>query len=146
LDERPYAGWLGLGFSLHVSDEKAINSVELNIGTVGPNAFAQETQDFVHEAIDAELFEDWDSQIPNELTINLDFVQRRRHNYVREGDFPFLPISINGFTEKGISIGNQHTGAHVGWLTQIGYNVPIDFSDPRLSEILRQMRNLSHFS
>jgi len=46
--ESPYAGWLGLGFSLHAKDTHALNSSELSIGTVGPNAHAKEVQDFVH--------------------------------------------------------------------------------------------------
>ena len=36
--ESPYAGWVGLGISLHAKDTHALNSAELSIGTVGPNS------------------------------------------------------------------------------------------------------------
>src|SRR5690606_41716247 len=33
--ERRYAGWLGLGFSLHVKDDRILNSVEFTVGPTG---------------------------------------------------------------------------------------------------------------
>lgn len=132
-NQRPYAGWAGLGFSLHVSDESAINSIELNFGIVGPSALAEQTQDIVHRLQDIELFDGWDSQIPDEFTFNVHFNQKRRYVFLEHGDFMSLPFSLNGFSETGLSLGNYRVDASVGWHFQFGYNVPVDFSAPRLS-------------
>ena len=128
--QSPYAGWLGVGFSLHAKDAYALNSVELNIGTVGPHAHAKEVQDFVHDIKGVQRFQGWDSQIPNELTVNLFFSQKRRLTFLETG---YSGFSVDGFGEWGFGLGNYKTDVYVGALTRFGWNLPVDFSDPRLS-------------
>ncbi|MGB0370061.1 MAG: lipid A deacylase LpxR family protein [Opitutales bacterium] len=128
--ERPYAGWLGLGFSLHVKDPHAINSVELTLGLVGPQAFAKEAQDFVHDVRGFARFEGWDSQIPNEPTLNLHLSQKRRIRFLEHLS---LPLSSDGFLELGSDLGTFRTSAYLGTMSRFGYNLPVDFSDPRIS-------------
>ena len=60
--QRPYAGWLGIDFSLHTKDAHALNSVELALGTTGPDALAEQTQDLVHDLRGFAKFEGWSSQ------------------------------------------------------------------------------------
>jgi lipid A 3-O-deacylase len=132
-NERPYAGWLGLGFSLHTTDEIAMNSVELNLGVVGPSSFAEETQDTVHSLINSEIFEGWNSQIPDELTVNLNLKQTRGYTFFQAGDISYFPFSMNGASEASVSLGNFRTDASLGFYTQIGHNVTSEFSNPRLS-------------
>ena len=128
--ESPYAGWLGLGFSLHAKDAHALNSSELSIGTVGPNAHAKEVQDFVHDLKGVDKFKGWDSQIPNEPTLNLFFSQKRRLTFLESewGEF-----AVDGFSEWGFGLGTFRTDLYLGALTRFGWNLPVDFSDPRLS-------------
>ena len=128
--ESPYAGWLGLGFSLHAKDAYALNSVELSIGTVGPNAHAREVQDFVHDLKGVEQFKGWDSQIPNEATVNLFFSQKRRLTLIES---EWGRFAVDGFSEWGFGLGNFRTDFYLGALTRFGWNLPVDFSDPRLS-------------
>ena len=128
--ERPYAGWLGLGFSLHIKDPHALNSVELTLGIVGPSSFAKEAQDFVHDVRGFARFEGWDSQIPNEATLNLNFRQKRRMRFIESID---LPVATDGFLELGGELGTFRTAASIGSLIRFGYNLPVDFSDPRIS-------------
>ena len=138
--ERPYAGWLGVGFSLHARDAYAQNSVELTLGVVGPAAYAQETQDFIHDLRDFERFQGWDSQIPNEATLNLHFTQRRR--IVLLDTWQSLPfgIKVDGFRETGFALGNFRTDAHLGILIRAGWNLPVEFADPRLSPTAHSQR------
>lgn len=133
LDERPYAAWLGFGFSLHASDQNTLNSVTLNLGVVGPAALGEQTQDFVHRTIDSDFFDDWDSEIPNEFTINLDLSQKRQLNYYSATDFPILPLDFTSFSEVGVSLGNRLTAAKLGWHFKLGYNIPNSFSNPKIS-------------
>jgi hypothetical protein len=128
--QRPYAGWLGVDFSLFVKDSHALNSVSLAIGTVGPHALAKQAQDLVHEIRGLEKFKGWDSQIPNEVTANFYYGQKRRVVLIDPTDSRF---AIDGFTEGKLALGTYFTGLGFGGLLRIGWNLPLDFTDARLS-------------
>ncbi|MDB6079180.1 MAG: hypothetical protein JWO82_2927 [Akkermansiaceae bacterium] len=131
LNQRRYAGWLALGFSLHVKDDKILNSTEFTIGMTGPNSFAENTQDFIHDIRDIQKFNGWKNQIPNELTADLSFVQKRRADFIK---WNYGAFRVDGLTEWGGRLGTFRTSAHVGGFFRAGYNLPPDFSDPRLSD------------
>jgi len=128
--ERRYAGWLGLGFSLHAKSERVLNSAELIFGTVGPRSYAEETQDFIHDLRGIPKFQGWEDQIPNEFTLDLSFIQKRRVRFLERPESNF---SMDGFTEWGGQIGNFRTLARVGGFFRFGFHLPADFSDPRIS-------------
>ena len=129
--ERPYAGWLGFEYSLHVKTNNYVNSITWSLGTTGEASFAQESQNWVHRNIsDSPLFQGWDSQIPSEVTLNMHFDHKQR--------FRKLPklargsIEIDGYYEAGLSAGNFNTSAYLGALARIGYQLPASFSTPRV--------------
>lgn len=130
IGQHPYVGWLGFGFSLHAKDGNAVNSIELSLGTTGKNAFAEATQDFIHDLRNFEKFNGWDSQIPSEPTVNLVLTQKRRL-FNDEPTYSFF--GIDGFGEWGVALGNFRTNVNVGFVTRVGFNLPIAFSDPRLA-------------
>lgn len=129
--ERRYAGWLALGFSLHAQNEHALNSMEFTLGTTGPNAFAKETQNAIHELRDVEKFNGWDNQIPNEITVDLSFIQKHRveFDFMEQGSF-----DMDGIGEWGARLGTFRTSAHLGTTLRAGFHLTSDFSDLRLSE------------
>jgi lipid A 3-O-deacylase len=128
--ERPYAAWLGVDISLHAKDSKALNTVSLALGTTGPNALGEETQDLVHGLRGLKKFAGWDSQIPGEMTVNLYWAQRRRLEFIEPNGKKF---SVDGFVEWRLAAGNFFTGANVGGLVRFGWNLPVSFPDSRLS-------------
>lgn len=128
--QRRYAGWLALGFSVHAGDEHALNSAELLLGTTGPRSLAEQTQDLIHEIRDIDQFQGWDDQIPNEFTLDLSLLQKRR---LRLLERPVHDFSIDGFVEGNLRLGTFQTGARVGGLLRAGLHLPPDFSDPRLN-------------
>ena len=128
--QRRYAGWLGLGFSLHVKDDSILNSIELSVGTTGPHSYAETTQDFIHDLRDSPNFNGWDNQIPSELTVDLSFIQKRRLDLA---EWKYGNIRVDGIGEWGARLGSFRSDAHVGGMFRVGYNLPPDFSDPRLS-------------
>lgn len=130
IGQRRYAGWLGLGFSLHVKDEHILNSVEFTVGMIGPNSLAEESQDFIHDIRDFDKFNGWDDQVPNEVTADVSFVQKRRADFIEVERGAFR---IDGLTEWGARLGTFRTAAHFGGFFRAGYNLPPDFSDPRLT-------------
>lgn len=137
--ERRYAGWLGLGFSLHAQNIHVLNSLELALGTTGPNSLAETTQDAVHEMRKTDKFNGWDEQIPNEITADMSFVQKLRKDFdfINHGD-----SSMDGTFEWGARLGTFRTAAHLGVTLRGGFHLTPDFSDFRLSEIAFSHRNL----
>lgn len=128
--QRRYAGWLGVGFSVHAKDERALNSVELIFGTTGPRSLAQESQNLIHEIRDIPEFQGWDDQIPNEFTLDLAYVQKRRIPLMEPGRAGF---AIDGFGEWSARLGTFRTLAYGGGFFRAGFNLPADYSDPRLT-------------
>ena len=69
-DDRPYAGWLGFGFSVHAKRADVVHSAELNLGMVGPAALGEEAQNGVHRMRGFAEAEGWDNQLSNEFAIS----------------------------------------------------------------------------
>ena len=127
--ERQYAGWTGIGMSIHAKNEHTFNSMELTIGTTGEPSLAEGTQKVVHSFIESNDFMGWDSQVPAELTINLHSSQKYRLG----ANWDYTGLGIDGYTEWGGSLGNFRTDLYAGLFLRAGYNLSPEFSDPRLS-------------
>ena len=130
--QRPYAGWLGIEFSLHAKDAYSLSSVLLSIGTTGENSFAQETQEWVHRNIsNSPILQGWDSQVPGELTVNFHFDRKRRFSALAEHTRDW-PVGLDGYFEWGAALGNFRTDAYIGALMRVGYNLPVQYVTPRI--------------
>ena len=129
--ERPYAGWLGIEFSLNTSDRDSVSGITLSIGTTGKYSFAEETQEWVHVNIsDSEVFRGWDSQVPGEATLNLHFDQKEKIRFLEStSDWP---IQLDGYYECGAALGNFRTNAYIGAFTRVGYKLPNTYATPRV--------------
>lgn len=129
--ERPYAGWLGLEYSLHYKEDNHVNSLTLSLGTTGESSLAQTSQDWVHRNIsNSPLFQGWDSQVPSELTLNLHYDHKQQFQKLpslTSGDLKF-----DGYYEGGLAAGNFRTDAYIGGLARLGYRLPSSFSTPRV--------------
>jgi len=128
-DDRPYAGWLYLGFALHSKTETQLDTVELQLGIVGPASFAETAQKFVHETRKLQRPNGWHHQLGNEPGINWVYEHKRRLFYTDNmggglgGDF---------IGRAGFSLGNVSTYANVGAEARLGWNLPKDFGTPTL--------------
>lgn len=128
--ERPYAGWLGLGYSLHAKDTDSLTSLGFIVGVIGPSALGEQTQNLVHDIRGFDRFEGWDSQIDNEITFDLLYDRKENVQIYESGSRRF---KIDGFTEWGVSLGSFRTNAYAGGMLRYGYNLSKAFPDPRLS-------------
>jgi lipid A 3-O-deacylase len=72
-NDRPYAGYLYLGFAYHTRSNDQLDTLEVNFGIVGPASQADHTQDLVHEIRGFDKFEGWQNQLSNEPTFQLIF-------------------------------------------------------------------------
>ncbi len=129
--QRPYAGWLGLELTLNAKNSDRVSGITLTIGTTGDASFAEPAQDWVHEEIsNSPEYQGWDSQVPNQVTINLHFDHKQRISRLEK--LRLGPIDFDGYYEWGGAIGNFQTNAYVGSLLRFGYKLPATHSTPRV--------------
>lgn len=132
-NDRPYAGWLYGGMSLHsITDfgngRREQETVELNLGIVGPWSLAEEAQDLVHEVRLIDTFEGWDHQLKNEPGLLLSYERKWR----LFDPWNLGPIQIDAIPHAGASLGNVATEASAGTALRWGWNLPDDFGPPSL--------------
>ncbi|MEZ5530669.1 MAG: lipid A deacylase LpxR family protein [Porticoccaceae bacterium] len=125
-DDRPYAGFLYLGFAYHVRDEEQLDSLELNVGMVGPASLAEEGQDFIHEIRDIDKFNGWDNQLENELGLQLVYEHKQR--FKLSDHWPHQDF----IAHSGVSLGNVATYLNFGGEYRIGWRLPQDFGTASL--------------
>lgn len=131
--ERPYAGWLYLGFGLVANQrDKRYDKVQLEVGMVGPDSLAGKTQRFWHSMWGIPVPEGWDNQLRNEPGVVLYYEQARR--YVKR-DVPFN-LEIDIVPHFGGSLGNVYTYAAAGFILRLGPDLKDDFGPPRIQPSL----------
>ncbi len=142
-DDRPYAGWLYLGFGF-ISDSKiknvkwnflrslfpqkaTLDNFEVNIGIVGPWSFADETQTEWHGLFGLQKPNGWNRQLKNEPGQVLSYERKWRlipkSNSILEYD-----VTPN----LGASLGNVYTNLVTGATLRIGKNLLTDYGPPRI--------------
>jgi len=127
LDEtdRPYAGWLYAGVGYQARTANKLHSFELNLGVVGPAAFAREAQDLIHDIRGIERFHGWHNQLDNELGVQLVFERKRRFRPLKEKLFSTIDTDI--ITHWGASLGNVASYINAGAEWRVGSALPKDF-------------------
>ena len=120
-DDRPYAGFLYLGFGYHTRDDEQLDTIEVNVGMVGPASLAEESQDFIHKIRAIDKFNGWDNQLENEL--GLQFIYEHKHRFKLTNSWPHQDF----IAHSGVSLGNVATYLNVGGEYRIGWQLPEDF-------------------
>ncbi|MDB9822688.1 lipid A deacylase LpxR family protein [Deltaproteobacteria bacterium] len=128
-NDRPYAGWLYMGFGLVVNKgDERYDKVQLEVGIVGPLSFAEDVQTFWHSMFGLHVPEGWDSQLKNEPGLALYYEQARRferRDVLFDLEFDLMP-------HFGGSIGNVFTYASAGFIVRLGPDLKDDFGPPRI--------------
>lgn len=120
-DDRPYAGWLYASFAVHQSTTESLDSLELQLGVVGPSAKAEEVQRFIHDNILGDPVNGWQNQLHDEAGINLAYHHHERYRLTTHRyESLFIP-RIGGV------LGNVRTEFDIGALYRVGVNLPQDF-------------------
>jgi len=121
--DRPYAGWLYLGLGYNARNGQRMDSVEINIGVVGPAALGQQSQNFIHDMRGIPRFYGWNNQLQNELGIQLVAERKKRLWQHRTHFGPQLDL----ISHYGSSLGNVRTYLNAGLAVRIGNHIPNDF-------------------
>ena len=134
VNDRPYAGWLYVGIGLikrHNSGRIAIfDTLELDLGIVGPESFAEDIQVWWHKNIsESSRPAGWDNQLKNEPGILLN-VERKWRMELTPPDYEGLQVDF--LPNVGAALGNVYTYASVGGMFRFGVNLPVDYGPPRI--------------
>lgn len=126
-DDRPYAGWTYWSTAYHQRYETRgqtpfMDTVEVQIGMVGPASLAEETQKFVHKVRDIDRPNGWDNQLKNEPGIVLAF--ERKWLLWQP---PEKSAGCGVITHAGAALGNISTYFNFGFEFRAGWNLPGDF-------------------
>lgn len=108
--DRPWAAWLYLGGVVQRVQGDRLDSVELDIGMVGPAALGRQVQTGWHRLIGVQQPKGWSNQIPNELAFMAAYLQKRR----------FGNDTIQIVPHMGVTVGTVMTLARAGGIVRIG--------------------------
>ncbi|WP_051074733.1 MULTISPECIES: lipid A deacylase LpxR family protein [unclassified Thioalkalivibrio] len=131
-DDRPYAGWLYLNFSLAEEHGDRLDRLQVTLGTVGPASLADRTQKEVHSWSSAPQPRGWDDQIGNEPTLMVGY-ERQLRGYTRHAasgwGWDLTP-------HWGATVGSPFTFANAGAIMRAGRNLPRDYGPTRINPAL----------
>lgn len=108
--DRPWAAWLYLGGVAQVAHGNRLDTVEFDVGMVGPAALGKEVQTAWHHLIDAKQPRGWGNQGSNEPAFMISYLQKRRYG----GDN--ADVILHG----GASLGTVMTLARTGAMLRLG--------------------------
>lgn len=134
-DDRPYAGWLYAGLSLHVEARRrllgieldSLDTMELNLGVVGSYSMAEEVQKLVHRIIDVQRPNGWGNQLRNEPGVLLVLERKWRPEPARA-----FGMELDALPHAGISLGNVDTSGSAGAIVRIGQGLSVDYGPPHI--------------
>jgi len=119
-----------------------MENFEINIGIVGPDSQADDTQKWIHRwRFPEDIPQGWDHQIKNEPGLVLKYARLWRWSPIPGGGkyFDLLP-------RAGVELGNVATFGTVGGAARLGYNLPPDFGPQIIDSPSSATGGLSHRS
>jgi len=122
-NDRPYAGYLYLGFGIHSKNKKRQDSFEIDIGIVGQHSYAEQTQRIIHYIFKHEDPLGWEHQLKDEFALQT--VYERKIRVYRTG--PDKGMGIELIPHFGGGLGNVYIYANAGYQVRFGWNLPYDF-------------------
>ena len=132
LSDRPYAAWLYGGLKLQTERPDRLDTVELDVGMVGPAALGQQVQDDWHQLIGVSGANGWSHQIKNEPGLDLILERLWRVPLTTgadDSDEPGVDLVPNAVA----SLGNVFTYGGGGLTVRFGNDLRADFGPPRIS-------------
>lgn len=135
--DRPYSGWTYVAAAL-TSDlaDKAtpgrgrLDTLELQLGIVGPQSYAEQTQKEWHKLIGARVPLGWNNQLRNEPGFALFYERKWRRQETPIAKLGWLEVDAT--PHVGGSLGNVFTYAAAGATFRIGNDLSVDYGPPRI--------------
>lgn len=137
-NDRPYAGWLYLGFEFfHEQKDRqfagfqadSLDTVEVDLGLIGPASGAEKSQREWHDFIGDEDPKGWDNQLHNEFALLIAY--DRKYRILLAKSEGFRP-GVDVIPSAGGTLGNVFTYVAAGGVVRVGYNLSADYGPPRI--------------
>jgi hypothetical protein len=109
-NDRPWAAWLYLGGVAQRARGNRLNTVEFDLGVVGPAALGEPVQKGWHRLIDVRQPKGWDNQGPSEASFMISFLHKRRYGN----------DNVDLIAHGGGSVGTVMTLARGGLMARLG--------------------------
>ena len=127
--DRPYAGWLFLGF---IRDDRGTvgngiptrDHLEIDLGAVGPASLVSDTQIWWHKLIGSEKPLGWPYEIRNEVGFLINF--DRQLKIWDSGTGQYFQAQL--LPDAGFNLGNIQTSLRLGTEMRLGHNIPDEFA------------------
>ncbi len=149
-NDRPYAGWFYISSAFHNKSLYRLDTMEIQLGVIGPPSFAEQTQNLVHKLRGIPTAKGWHNQLDTEPGVALIFERKWRLLQTRNP----IGFGYDVITHSGAAAGNVFLYANAGLEARVGWNLPADFglslirpggdasapidsSDPRLASARR---------
>ena len=128
-DDRPYAGWLYLGFGLVANQgSRRYDKILLQVGVVGESSYSEKVQREWHQLFNIDVPKGWDHQLKDELGITLYYEQAHRFS-IKD---MFFGLEYDLVPHFGGSLGNVFTYGALGLTARLGAHLDKDFGPPRI--------------
>jgi len=130
--DRPYAAWLALSSTVAASSDNTQDTLQVNLGIVGPSAAGEFVQNTWHEIIGAPTAKGWDYQLKDEPGVEI--IAQRLQMF----DGPDLPLGLETDfgAHLGVALGNVRTYGATGLTARIGWDLDSSFGPPRIRPAL----------
>jgi hypothetical protein len=128
--EHPYAGYTGIGLAFYSRDDDGMDTVEFDLGLVGPDSLAGETQRLWHRFFGFKTPSGWARQLKDEFVLGLVYDHRERI----WAPAPGPGLRTDGVVRAGGSFSNALTAAGIGAGIRVGWNLPDDFGAAMIPE------------
>ncbi len=122
-DDRPYAAWLYGSAAFHNKNVDRLDTMEVQLGVVGPAALGEQAQNTVHTLRGIPTANGWDHQLGNEIGLDLIYEHKERVLALSARNGLAMDLIAHG----GFALGNVHTYANGGLELRVGWNLPPDF-------------------
>jgi lipid A 3-O-deacylase len=123
LNDRPYAGYLYASLGFHRAAASSMESIEIDIGIVGPRSLAGDIQKSLHRIFHWTYPEGWANQLKDELALGIAYDRKWKVRPAGKTGQRHWDLIAHG----GGMASNVFTGASGGLEFRLGRRLPDDF-------------------
>lgn len=113
--DRPWAAWLYLGGVAQRAKDNRLDTVEIDLGMVGPAALGRQVQSNWHRLIGSPQPMGWDNQLPNEPAFLASYLAKSKYALAR-----LARLELEAIPHGGATVGTVMTLARVGGTVRLG--------------------------
>ena len=122
-DDRPYAGWLFGGLTLVSKTDFVADTLDIQLGMIGPASLAEDAQRLVHRLRGFAVPQGWQNQLSNEPAFLIYYERKWR----LVSGVMVSQLGYDLITHAGLAGGTVMDYGAAGAELRLGWNLPRDF-------------------